>query len=75
MAKKIDCHSLKQHIVEHEILGVGQSSGGGGNPDQSVIDGYLTYTDPLRGKRLSVSRLSFTGAKKDKAENIGITNV
>jgi hypothetical protein len=60
--------SLKQHIIEHEILGVGSSGGGASG---TIIDGYLTYTDTSRANKiLSTSRLKFEASKKDKAEDV-----
>jgi hypothetical protein len=59
--------SIQQHIIEHEILGVGSSS----SADLLVIDGYPTYIDPSRGgKRLSTNRPIFIATKKAKAENV-----
>jgi hypothetical protein len=64
------CADLKKHIIEHEILGIGASSGGGG-ASLTIIDGYPTYVDDSRGgKILSTSRLSFTATRRSKAEDI-----
>jgi hypothetical protein len=60
--------AIKQHIIEHEILGIGGSSS---STDLLIIDGYPTYVDTSRGgKRLSTNRQTFTAAKKAKAEDV-----
>lgn len=64
------CADLKKHIIEHEILGIGASSGGGG-ASLSIIDGYPTYVDTSRaGKVLSTSRLSFKADRRGPAQDI-----
>lgn len=61
--------NLKQHIIEHEILGIVPGGGGGGS--LTIIDGFPTYTDTSRGsKTLSVNRSVFTAGKAKKAKDM-----
>jgi hypothetical protein len=61
--------NLKQHIIEHEILGITAGTGGGGSI--TVIDGFPTYTDTTRGgKTLSINRNIFTAGKAKKTTDM-----
>ena len=60
--------SLAQHIIEHEILGVGTSNGPSG--DLTVVNGVPVFNDPVRNKQLSISRDVFYGTKKGRAKDV-----
>lgn len=63
----IGCGDLTEHIIAHEILGVGSSS----SVDLLIVDGYPTYIDTSRGnKRLSVPRSTFKAGRKFRASNV-----
>lgn len=65
----VSAASIKNHIVEHEILGI--TAGGGGGGSITIIDGYPTYTDTSRGgKTLSINRNTFMAGKQGKAKDL-----
>ena len=68
----MSCASLKQHIIEHEILGIGNNNSSSGSID--IIDGYPTYVDTSRGNKiLSINRTTFSAYRKNKVENGWLT--
>lgn len=62
------CDDLKKHIIAHEILGVGQDSGGGG--DLTINQGYPVFNDILRGnKTLSIARNTHMATRGGRSRN------
>lgn len=58
---------IKDHIIMHEILGVGQGSGG---TDLTIVNGYPVFNDPQRGnKQLTVTRIPYEATKKGRTKN------
>jgi len=69
----IDPKEIGKHQIIHEILGVNAGTGGG---SLTIIDGYPTFEDGLRGNKiLSIARNTFHAAKKGRSRNVYLQQV
>lgn len=67
------CDDLEKHIIAHEILGVGQNNGGGG--DLTIEEGYPVFDDILRGnKTLSIARNTYMASRSGRSRNTYINS-